>query len=422
MSHLRSCSTTAASFARIAWSGRFRRALVVMLLGVLCLTGSAVAQGSDYGRAVQLYNGKKFAEALAIFEGSGVDAAQSANAGYYRGLCYIQLGKTKEGVAVFRQVATKYAGTAAATSSMRALASMEGVRSGGNAQVRADAPPATGPIDWDMLPDHVVVPFRKSYDGHMYVTAEMNGVPVPMIFDTGAAATTCAESLLSESNIRINRSRFHGRALGVGGEVSTNLALVSLRLGAIERNIPLWIVDDRAIPDRSSKVGRSLLGQSFFSDIPYMIDDSKSVIIFSRPSAALNGGSGSSSAVRLKDNEVPFRKVGGNILVTVKINGRECDMFLDTGAATVAFADRHLALCGLNRPTDAFAGHGGGVGGQRDAFAFEIDSVRLGPVERKNVRAQVLINANFDKPLLGQSFLSGLRYTIDPTRNSIRFE
>ncbi len=391
--------------------------MVVLLLTVLCLTSSVAAQGSAYSRAVQLYNSKKFAEALAVFESSGVEPTQAANAGYYRALCYHQLGRTREAVAVFRQVASKYSGTAAATSSMKALASIEGAR--GGAQPVADAPPATGPIDWDLLPDRVVVPFRKSFDGHMYVTAEMNGVPVTMIFDTGAAATTCAESLLIDSNIRINRSKFHGRALGVGGEVSTNLALISLRLGAIERNIPLWIVDDRALPDKNSKVGRSLLGQSFFSDIPFMIDDAKSVIVFSRPPSP---NSSSADSLRLRDNEVPFRKMGGNIVVTVKINGRECEMFLDTGAATVAFADRHLALCGLNRPTDAFAGHGGGVGGQRDAFAFAIDSVKLGPVERKNVRAQVLINANFDRPLLGQSFLSGLRYTIDPTRSAIRFE
>lgn len=97
-------------------------------------------------------------------------------------------------------------------------------------------------------------------------------------------------------------------------------------------------------------------------------------------------------------------------------------MYLDTGASQVVFADRHLAQCGLNRPVEATNTVRRTNGGRRDSYAFTIDNIKLGPIEKTEVNATVLLNSKFSKPLLGQSFLQGLRYTVDPARNVIRFE
>jgi len=110
------------------------------------------------------------------------------------------------------------------------------------------------------------------------------------------------------------------------------------------------------------------------------------------------------------------------MIIRPKVNGRECDMIFDTGSSLIAFADRHMAGCGLELPPSARSALSGGVGGSRQAFNFSLDSVQLGPVTKRNPQASVMINSQLPDPLFGQSFLTGLRYTIDPVRKVIRFE
>jgi len=392
---------------------------VSCLVLIAISSNAAYSQESPYNKGVGLYTNKKYAEALAVFETGKIDTAQAANAAYYRALCYHQLGKLKEAAAAYRYVFSKYPESAAARNSLKTLAMIDPA-SAKEAMKNYD-PVKASPIDWTGLPEQVVVPFRKARGGGLFVQAEMNGTPITMIFDTGASATTCTETFLSSNSIQTKRTNYHGRTMGIGGEVSTSLAMVDMRLGDMKRKIPILIQDDRGLKGTEHA---PLLGQTFFGDLPYSIDDARGVIIFSKPANEQYtiAGPGKGKQPRLADNEVPFRRVGGNIVVTVKVNGRECEMYFDTGADTIAFADRHLAQCGLNRPTDAYSSESAGVGGRRDAFGFNIDSIKLGSVEKRNVRACVLINANFDRPLLGQTFLSGLKYTIDPSRNLIRFE
>ncbi|MDZ4834150.1 MAG: retroviral-like aspartic protease family protein [Candidatus Melainabacteria bacterium] len=395
-------------------------------VGSSSISPSSGSTDSPYNRAVGLYGTKKFTEALVVLETGQIAPTQAANAAYYRALCYHQLGKTKEAAAAYRYVFSKYPQSIAARNAIKTLAKLDPAAS--VAALKTVESVKAGPIDWTNLPDQVSVPFRKGAGGALMVQAEMNGVPVIMMFDTGASTTALTETFLRENNITLKRTKYHGRAMGVGGEVSTNIAMADIRLGQIRRTIPLMVQDDRG----QSKSQPALLGQSFYGDLPYSIDDSRGQIIFSKPAPELRvagqgarvgaGGQKQVKVIKYADNEIPFRKVGNNLVVLVKVNGRECEMYFDTGASTVAFADRHLAACGLNRPTGAFAGGAGGVGGNREAFHFIIDSLKMANVERRDVHAAVLINANFDRPLLGQTFLTGLRYTIDPVRSVIRFE
>jgi clan AA aspartic protease (TIGR02281 family) len=412
-----SCLTTS-MLVSVNWSGSGQSQTSASSPG-------ATAQETPYNRAVGLYGSKKFTEALAVFETGQIAPTQAANAAYYRALCYHQLGKMKEASAAYRYVFSKYPQSTAAINAIKTLAKIDPASASDALKNVETIRP--GPVDWTNLPDQVAVPFRKNPGGHLMVPVELAGTQVMMMFDTGASATALSESFLKENNItNLKRTKIHGRAMGVGGEVSTNIAMADVRLGPIRRTIPMMVQDDRGQGSGTP----ALLGQSFFGDLPYQIDDSRGQIIFSRPAPELRiagpGGLLAAKApaknIRYADNEIPFRKVGNNLVVLVKVNGRECEMYFDTGAGSVAFADRHLAQCGINRPTNAFASQGGGVGGQRDAFGFTIDSIKMANVERRNVRAMVLINANFDRPLLGQTFLTGLRYTIDPVRSCIRFD
>jgi clan AA aspartic protease (TIGR02281 family) len=391
-------------------------------------TGGAGAetQLSPYAQAVGLYNTRKFAEALVILETGKIDPAQAANASYYRALCYHQQGNMKQAAAAYRFVVSKYPQSVAARNSLKTLMKLDPTVAQQVTKVLDEYQP--GKIDWTGLPDQVSVPFRKARNGGIMVTAELNGVPITMAFDTGASSTTCTDTFLTNSKITVKKTNYHGRSLGVGGEIPTSLAMVDLKLGDLKRKLPLMVQDDRGLQNTTDHL--PLLGQTFFGDMPYMVDDAREMIVFTKPAEdpgfKIAGGKSlpgkAAPKPRLAANEVPFRRSGGNIVITVQVNGRECEMYFDTGADTVAFADRHLASCGLNRPVDAYAGQSGGVGGKREAFGFLIDSMKIANVERRSVKACVLINANFDRPLLGQTFLSGLKYTIDPVKNCIRFD
>lgn len=47
----------------------------------------------------------------------------------------------------------------------------------------------------------------KAIDGHFYVTADLNGVPVKFLIDSGATVTTISRDVAAEANVPINSNR-----------------------------------------------------------------------------------------------------------------------------------------------------------------------------------------------------------------------
>jgi clan AA aspartic protease (TIGR02281 family) len=185
------------------------------------------------------------------------------------------------------------------------------------------------------------------------------------------------------------------------------------------------IQDDTAAQRANAAESRfGLIGQDFFGKYIYEIDPDNRVVRFlkrtnlsPRRPQEMSAGRGSTAASSLGE---PFVWREGVMVVTPKINGRECEMIFDTGATTISFSDKQLIGAGLNRPTNSSAATAMGVGGSRDAFRFVLDSVRLGPVLKSQVNANVSVYGSQAKPLLGQSFLAGIRYIVDPERQIIR--
>ena len=97
-------------------------------------------------------------------------------------------------------------------------------------------------------------------------------------------------------------------------------------------------------------------------------------------------------------------------------------MILDTGSSSVAFTDRQFSGFGFNRPTSANSGTSLGVGGARSSFSFVVDKVELGPVSREGVKSSLDLNGTMTYPLLGQSFLQGLHFIIEPKLKQVIFK
>ncbi len=235
-----------------------------------------------------------------------------------------------------------------------------------------------------------------------------------MIFDTGADACFATTSQLSGQGIVLNTQRSNMRMVGIGGETQTQVAQVVIAVGPVARAVSLLIQDDavlRANQGASAVVDQPLLGQNFFQDLAVEVDEPTGRIALSAPQT---------KAVKGED-VIPFHREGNLIIVKPKIMGRECEMILDTGASSVAFTDRQFSGFGFSRPTSANTSTSLGVGGKRSSFMFSVDKVELGPIAREGVRSSLDLNGTMSYPLLGQSFLQGLHFIIEPKLKQVIF-
>lgn len=123
--------------------------------------------------------------------------------------------------------------------------------------------------------DTIDVPFTR--DGNnIVVNVRINGRPLPMVLDTGAANTVVSAQVAKDLGIKPNGSGeiSTGVMTGVGGGSTISIYNVdSIALGPIEKqNISIWVGGS----------GFCLLGQNFLSGRRYIIDNEKSVIHFTR--------------------------------------------------------------------------------------------------------------------------------------------
>lgn len=116
------------------------------------------------------------------------------------------------------------------------------------------------------------VPFKRLSGGGIVVTAQVNGRPIEMLFDTGAKNCLFSAGQMKQLGINIPEGVEEETERGVGGATRTRkFPINSIKLGPVEKNNFVIAVTD--IP-----FGEPLLGQSFFGDCQYTIDDKARVI------------------------------------------------------------------------------------------------------------------------------------------------
>lgn len=386
-----------------------KSAFLVLLFFVQFLVPPNAYAEDLYADGAKLYAARRYVQAIDYFRAAYTAGIQQANSTYYLALCYHQLGKLEDARQAYTMVVQKFPGTPAAVNSQKMLARLSPVVS----QLQT----GDSQVNWSQIPSNVAVPFRKDpQQGWIIIPATIGGAPISMIFDTGAGITTCRQTFIDSNNIKVTDTTHHGSLEGAGGEVQSSIVVAEVGVGPIRRNLAIAVEQDESYSANGKQVPTNmpLLGQNFFADLAYTIDDASKTITFKDPVQ--------NARQTDPDREASYRMDGTTMIIRPKLNGRECDMIFDTGCSLIAFADRHMDECGLVLPPSARSALSGGVGGSRQAFDFSIDSVQLGPVTKRNPQASVMLNSQLPDPLFGQSFLTGLRYTIDPVRKVIRFE
>lgn len=111
---------------------------------------------------------------------------------------------------------------------------------------------------------------------NMMVNLEINGQLIQACFDTGAAGVVLSSTDAANLGIQIPADSGWGQSSGIGGQVlSACFNVRSVRMGSIQKtNFPIRVLMG-ALP-------YPLVGQSFFGDRKFTVDQDKQIIHFAR--------------------------------------------------------------------------------------------------------------------------------------------
>ncbi len=392
-----------------------------LCVAIACLmslsAGVPTLADTPFDTGVKLFGQGNYQQALSSFSAAESGGKKDANTYYYLALCCQQLKQYAKARDLFTYTRTRFPDSDAAVLCEQALVRF-------NQTYKASAPPAAAAAgtstDPNASPETTTVPFSRADGSHISVRVLVNGQPVTMWLDTGASITTIPQSVLNQNNIKIPTVKNAMRVMGVGGEASASVGRVILQFGEISQLVPVCIQDD-TIPGAAIDI--PLLGQSFLAAFNYEINYRNNTIKLTRirPGAVQNRTKRGVASYSREQNVVPFTFGGNTMYVTVKVNGRECEMIFDTGAANVVFSDKSMGALGLNVPIHSSRQTSAGVGGKREGYGFSLDEVQLGSVVKNRVRASMAGYSAIPKPLLGYSFLEGTDFVVDNEAKVIRF-
>ena len=113
--------------------------------------------------------------------------------------------------------------------------------------------------------------------------------------------------------------------------------------------------------------------------------------------------SGGATEVRIR------KRLDGHFTASVKVNGGTVSMIVDTGASTIVLRPADARKAGIDPKSLTYRVPVLTANGRAMAARVRLDSVAIGPLDRKNVDALVAQPGALTQSLLGMSFLSRLR-------------
>ena len=113
--------------------------------------------------------------------------------------------------------------------------------------------------------------------------------------------------------------------------------------------------------------------------------------------------SGGATEVRIR------KRLDGHFTANVEVNGGTVSMIVDTGASSIVLRPADARKAGIDPKTLTYRVPVLTANGRTMAARVRLDSVAIGPLDRKNVDALVAQPGALTQSLLGMSFLSRLR-------------
>ena len=414
-----------------------RSAAFPLCLAVFGFASMGPAQADAYGDGAKLFQEKKYVKAVKCFADSVKQNPGNDNAYYYHALSLHYSKDMKGAIAEYGRIIRLFPSSQAADHSRRALMVLDPVLLKKlSPELFTAAPPAArqqgSPIisgsrssyasSEDRFPSEARLNFTKEV-GCMMVEAQFNNRPLKVMFDTGSQGTILGKNHLQSMGLPEPTGQPTGTSNSAGSSQKTWDMRLNIKIGNIERNnFPVVI--------KESMLDSPSIGQSFFKDFTYTIDNNAQTIRLvkraagassSVASSSSSSGYGSSRSVS-DPYAVPFvRDENDQLIVSVSLDGRPGRMYFDTGASGIGMSSAHAKGFGLTVPEDAQDTIINGTSSRMTGKKFPVRSLKLGPIEKHNIDVTVVDNFALPLPLLGQSFFGDNNYTIDDQAKVIRF-
>jgi len=260
-----------------------RIATSVTLLASVCLALPAFA-ANPFQDALKQFNAKNYRAATPLFEAALKAGESNPTSLYYCALSNQLSGNRARAKQLFEYVSSNFPGSQVAAMASTALKQWQGTASSSSSSTSAsisDTPSSTGRgsggVAISPAASELQVPFTAGPGGHMLVNAEINGKPYAMYFDTGAEGISFTQNDLKKLRIEVPENARESLVHGVGGSTrSWDFNIDKLKVGPIvKEDLAAHVVE-------KSSMDYPLLGQSFFGDYEYTIDNEHHVINFKK--------------------------------------------------------------------------------------------------------------------------------------------
>lgn len=376
----------------------------ISLAGILLCSALPAFADALLDEGLKFLTAKDYKKAFYAFETAKKNPSNGPHAMYYQAMCYFGMGQKDYAKTMLSNMIAQYPTASLASNARDVLNKM--TAASGNL-VLPDAPKqalegvsfATGFVQEKANSARVTeAQFKTDKHGRILVNVRVNNkINYQMMLDTGADVCSMSEHQALQAGIDTCKSIRTVRLYGTSGEVAAKVYRAMFQVGSMYKEVDVYVTE--------ASSDYALLGRNFFADVALEVNDPDRTLRFIDRNE-LRIGAGAAA--------VPYRTDGHGLFITAKINGRECEMVLDTGCATTAFTDKQWSALGMTLPTSSSAGYTAGIGGRRDAKMFDVPSIEFGGIIKHGVPASVSLYGAQDKPLLGMSFLQGLRYIINP--------
>lgn len=418
----------------LSLSARKRSAGVMLASSLLWLAGGLDVKAADayYNYALQSLQRRDYKTAYSYFAQSYRTNPKNPDAIYYQGFCRQNLGDNNGAATLYASVLMNFPASPIANQAAGALQRinpgyfqqvLKQVRSGSPRSRSVASAMSTGrptvtdalPSDYASLPNQSKVYYTR--EGNLLIVpGYLNGREQKFIYDTGAEVCSLGFNHLDALQIARPQGNPTGGVSGVGSteSIPTWGMHLDIKIGTIERrNFP-------CIVQKNMPVKYPLLGETFFHDFTYTIDKSAGNENEGSITFVKRGAPGTVSHAR--DNySVPFVREGNEIVVPVEVNGKQTQMYFDTGAHGVTFTRRQLEALGIKIPDDAAVETSLGVGGQSTAYGFNVARMKCGPIDKSDVRVSATDSAKMNYGLLGQNFFGDWQVTVDYQSKLLHF-
>jgi predicted aspartyl protease len=399
----------------------YRQLIPIWTLSIAFLVFSglyASAQNYLCELGINEYQKQNYARAITLFENSLFNDPSNSETFYYAAITYEKLGNYKKALRCYQEILDRFPNSktaALATDAInrpefRKVARMKGLLTGIDSA--SDVIPRETWVDFTRVGNSVVV------DG------VINGNATKMIFDTGASACVFSVDQLKRLGISIPTGAPSSFGAGVGSKYKTPMwnMVADLKLGKIERhNFPI-LVSANPLP-------YPLLGENYYHDLEYTIDNPNKIILFkSRSQQNTNSLEEQiDHRARMTINSsgkyvynVPFEVDNQSLVVVAKIDGKDCKMIFDTGADVCLFTEFQIQQLGIKVRSTGKTSNLTGTGGITKAPVCIIENAQVGPISSPMV-CLITNQTLMPKPLLGQTFFKNWHFTIDHVNKVIQF-